>query len=133
MFTEVAQGIAKIGDTASETAKHMRLLGEAHLELAEEEFTFHSKRFFRGVALLGLAISLSLVALVMFSLGSITLIIAMWDGEHTSMAYFTIGIVWAVLALVLGQIGYHRLCDASPVPRATLESLKESLRCLGKN
>ncbi len=130
MLQELANRIDRISGSFSGAAGDVMALTEAHVELLEEELRVNKLRSLHGFSYVLLALALGGCGLILASMGLVTYLVDVWGPSHTSNIYLAVGAFWIVTAAVIAWFGYFKLSQASPIPHATWQSLKESLKCL---
>lgn len=116
-----------VGDLISEVAGDMTRLVRKELELAKAELTEEAGRAGRAVRMLTGA---SIAALLVVVLLSFAAVYALAEVVPPGLAALIVAAFWAVVGMALYGSGRRRLREFSPVPRRTVQSLKEDMEWL---
>jgi uncharacterized membrane protein YqjE len=94
------------------------------LQLAKVEMTDEVKRGAKASSMLVAGALLGYLALMMVSIA-----VALWLDEvmHPAIAFAIVAAVWAVVAAITIVAGRNRLRQVDPVPRQTIDTVKEDV------
>ena len=111
-----------LGELFSELAAETSTLVRQEVTLAKTELSQKASRVGRNVAYLAVGGAFAYAALLAFMAASI---IALANVMPWWAAALVVGVVVAIVAGVILFAGYYGLKDTDPVPRQTVETLKE--------
>ena len=109
-------------DLLSELSSEVSTLFQQEVELAKAEVRAEAKRAGKAGGKLGAAAVVGLLAAFLLSWALAFLIDLLWP---TWVAFAIVGIVYAIVAAVLGMNGKKQLQRVDPTPQRTVETLKE--------
>ena len=113
-----------LGDLVSDLTKSVQTLLKKEVELAKVEIKEQASRAGKGGALMAAAGVIGFVALLLVSWA------AAWglaEGIPTWLAFLAIGLLYGAIAGLLALSGKKKLQTVNPVPRQTVETLKEDV------
>jgi uncharacterized membrane protein YqjE len=119
--TQPLQPEKSLGDLFSELTGDLGRLFRQEVQLAKTEAREEISQAGKGAGMLAGAGLSAWLALVMLSL---TLAWLLDKGLDRALSFLLVGLLWVVVAAVLGSIGKRRMRDAKPLPQ-TVQSLKE--------
>ena len=111
-----------LGELFSELAAETSTLVRQEVTLAKTELSQKAGKIGRNVAYLAVGGAFAYAALLAFMAASI---IALANVMPWWAAALVVGVVVAIVAGVILFAGYYGLKDTDPVPRQTVETLKE--------
>jgi hypothetical protein len=113
-----------LGDLVSDLTRSMQTLVKKEVELAKVEIKEQASRAGKGGAMMAAAGVTGFVALLLVSWA------AAWglaEGIPTWLAFLAIGLLYGVIAALLALTGKKTLQSVNPVPRETVQTLKEDV------
>jgi uncharacterized membrane protein YqjE len=110
-----------LGELVSDMTESLGTIFRKEVELAKVELKEEAGRAGRGAGMLGGGAVAAWIGLVMLSFA---LVAVLDEGMHVALAFFLVGLLWAVGAAVLFVRGRKTLTEAKPFPQ-TIASLKE--------
>lgn len=115
-----------VGQLLSDLSSDLSTLVRQEIELARVEMTAKGKVAGKGAGLLAGAGVVGLAVLGAFTTFLITLLAEVMD---VWLAALIVTVLWAIVALVLLQIGRKQLREAlPPKPEQTIETIKEDVK-----
>lgn len=116
-----------VGDLLTEVAGDVTKLFRQELALAKAELKEEATKAGQAAGMLtGAGVAGHLVAVLL----SLALVFALGAVIPLGWAAFIVAVLWAVVGAVLYSSGRRRLRTISPVPRQTVESIKEDMEWL---
>jgi nitrate/nitrite transporter NarK len=120
-------GEASVGQLISEISDDLSTLFRQEVELAKAEVRQEARKAGKAAGMLGGAgFAGYMVALLL----TLALVAALSNVMDPGWAALLVAVVWAVIGAVLYLTGRQRLRTVSPVPRQTVETLKEDAQWL---
>jgi len=119
--TRPLQPEKSLGELFSELTADLGNLFRKEVQLAKTEASQEVKQAGKGAGMLAAAALCAWLALVMLSL---TLAWLLDKGLDRAVSFLLVGLLWVVVAAVLGSIGKRYLREAKPMPE-TVQTLKE--------
>jgi uncharacterized membrane protein YqjE len=116
-----------IGEILSEVVSDVTRLFRQEVDLAKAELRQEATKAGQAGGMLAGAAIAVLLTTVMVSLALAALLD---EVMHPALAALIVGVLWAVVGAVLYRTGRERLRSVSPVPRQTVESVKEDAEWL---
>ena len=113
-----------LGDLVSDLTKSMQTLVKKEVELAKVEIKEQASRAGKGGAMMAAAGVIGFVALLLVSWA------AAWglaEGIPTWLAFLAMGLLYGAIAGLLALTGKKKLQTVNPVPRQTVQTLKEDV------
>ncbi len=113
-----------LGDLVSDLTRSVQTLLKKEVELAKVEIKEQATRAGKGGAMLAAAGVIGFVALLLVSWA------AAWgvaEGVPTWLAFLAIGVLYGAIAGLLALTGKKKLQTVNPVPRQTVQTLKEDV------
>ena len=113
-----------LGELMSDLTKSMQTLVKKEVELAKVEIKEQATRAGKGGAMLAAAGVAGFVALLLVSWA------AAWglaEGIPTWLAFLAIGLLYGAIAGLLALTGKKTLQSVNPVPRETVQTLKQDV------
>ncbi len=124
-YQSIMDATTRIKDQGSE-------LLQSHLELLNEELSTQHSSLNKGV-LLVLATGLcAIMAAVMGSLALVETLKTNWPNLSAAQIFAIVSAIWVLAAIILGALTKSAVSHFSIFPRATLNSLSKSLKCIMK-
>ena len=120
-------GTPSIGEIIGEISDDLSTLFRQEVELAKAEVRQEATKVGKaagmlgGAGLAGYMVALFVTLAVMFALGNVM---------DLGWAALIVAVVWAIVGIVLYSTGRSRMRTVSPVPRQTVETLKEDAQWL---
>ena len=121
--TEPLQADKSLGDLFGDLTSDLSRLFRQEVELAKTEARQEIKHAGKASAMFAGAGLGGWMALLFLSLGLAWLLD---QALNTALAFAIVGVLWALIALVLGASGKKQLANVEPLP-ATVHSLKEDV------
>jgi uncharacterized membrane protein YqjE len=119
--TRPLQPEKSLGQLFSELTADLGNLFRKEVQLAKTEATQEVKQAGKGAGMLAAAALCAWLALVMLSL---TLAWLLDKGLDRAVSFLLVGLLWVVVAAVLGSLGKRYMNEAKPLPE-TVQTLKE--------
>jgi len=119
--TRPLQPEKSLGQLFSELTADLGNLFRKEVQLAKTEATEEVKHAGKGAGMLAAAALCAWLALVMLSL---TLAWLLDKGLDRAVSFLLVGLLWVVVAAVLGSLGKRYMSEAKPMPE-TVQTLKE--------
>jgi nitrate/nitrite transporter NarK len=120
-------GETSVGQLISEISDDLSTLFRQEVELAKAEVRQEARKAGKAAGMLGGAgFAGYMVALLL----TLALVAALSNVMDPGWAALLVAVVWAVIGAVLYMTGRQRLRTVSPVPRQTVETLKEDAQWL---
>lgn len=119
--TRPLQPEKSLGDLFSDLTTDIGRLFRQEVQLAKTEARQELKQAGQGAGMLGAAALAAWLALVMLSL---TLAWLLDKGLDRALSFLLVGLLWIIVAAVLGSIGKRKMSEAKPLPE-TVQTLKE--------
>lgn len=116
-----------VGEILTEVVSDVTRLFRQELDLAKAELRQEAGKAGKAGGMLAGAGVAGLLTAVMLSLALAALLD---EVMHPAWAALIVGVLWAVAAAVLYSAGRQRLRTVSPIPRQTVESVKEDAQWL---
>ena len=116
-----------LGEIISDISEGLSQLFRKEVELAKAEIRTEATKAGKAAGMFGGAGFAGLLTAIMLSL---TLTYALDELMPLAWAAFIVAAVWGVVAAVLFSMGRSKAKEVSPVPRQTIETLKEDARWL---
>jgi len=116
-----------IGELIGEVSDDLTRLFRQEIELAKSEMRTEAGKAGKAAGMLGAA---GIGALMTVILLSFALVFALGAVMPLGWASLIVGIVWAVVAAILYAGGRQRLRQVDPMPRRTVETLREDAQWL---
>lgn len=113
-----------LGELFSDMTKSLQTLVRKEVELAKVEVKDQASRAGKGAVLFVGAGVIGFVALILLSFA------AAWgvaEAIPTGLAFLAIGLIYVVVAGLLAVVGKKKLAAVKPVPRQTVETLREDV------
>ena len=113
-----------LGDLVSDLTRSMQTLVKKEVELAKVEIKDTAAKAGKGGAMLAAAGVVGFVALLLVSWA------AAWglaEGIPTWLAFLAIGLLYGAIAGLLALTGKKQLQKVNPVPRETMQTLKQDV------
>lgn len=120
--TQPAQPEKSLGQLIGELTSELTDLVRKELQLAQVEIKQEVRQAGKGGGLLGGAGIAGFLALVLLSFA---LAWGLAELMPEGFAFLIVGVLWAIVAAVLASRGRKELKEVQPVPRQTMETLKE--------
>jgi Putative Actinobacterial Holin-X, holin superfamily III len=118
---------ASVGQLISDISDDLSTLFRQEIELAKAEIRQEARKAGKAAGMLGVAgFAGYMVALLL----TLALVAALSNVMDPGWAALIVAAVWAVAGAVLYTTGRQRLRTVSPVPRQTVETLKEDAQWL---
>ena len=118
---------SSVGQLISEISDDLSTLFRQEIELAKAEVRQEARKAGRAAGMLGAAgFAGYMVALLL----TLALVAALSNVMDPGWAALLVAVVWAVIGAVLYVTGRQRLRTVSPVPRQTVDTLKEDAQWL---
>jgi uncharacterized membrane protein YqjE len=117
-----AEPSQSVGEILSEVVSDVTRLFRQEVELAKAELRQEATKAGRAGGMLAAAAIAALLTTVMVSLALAALLA---DVMHPAAAALIVGLLWAIAGAVLYRTGRERLRTVSPIPRQTVETVKE--------
>ena len=118
---------ASVGQLISDISDDLATLFRQEVELAKAEIRQEARKAGKAAGMLGGAgFAGYMVALLL----TLALVAALSNVMDPGWAALIVAVVWAVVGAVLYATGRQRLRTVSPVPRQTVETLKEDAQWL---
>lgn len=114
-----------LGVLFGELREESRLLIRHEIDLAKAEISEARGHLLTGVIGFAAAAVLALLAVVLLSLAAAWGLDEVWP---TWLAFLAVGGAWVVLALVAVLVGRGAFSRFDPIPRRTIQTLKEDAR-----
>jgi hypothetical protein len=116
-----------IGELIGEVSDDLTRLFRQEIELAKSEMRTEAGKAGKAAGMLGAA---GIGALMTVILLSFALVFALGAVMPLGWASLIVGIAWAVVAAILYAGGRQRLRQVDPMPRRTVETLREDAQWL---
>ena len=123
----------------SEIAEDVTRLLRQEVDLARAELQAEASKAVRGVRAVVTGMAALLLFAIMVSVGAVSALSLVLAGRVPELADWSIAITagvvamgWLLVGLTLRTSGRRRLRSLSPIPRQTIESLKEDIAWLRK-
>jgi hypothetical protein len=117
-----ARGDESIGNLISQVAGDVSTLFRQEVALAKEELKAEAVKAGKaGGMLAGAGFAGYMVAVLL----SLALVLALGDVMPDGWAAVIVAVLWAIIGGVLYAVGRNRMKDVDPVPRQTVETLRE--------
>jgi hypothetical protein len=116
-----------IGDLIGEISDDLSRLFRKEVELARAELRQEAGKAGRAAGMLGGA---ALAGYMVALLVTLALVFALANVMDAGWAALIVAVLWAVIGSVLYSAGRRRLRTVSPVPKQTVETLKEDAQWL---
>ena len=120
--TQPAQPEKSLGQLLGELTGELTDLVRKELQLAQVEIKQEVRQAGKGGGLLGGAGVAGFLALILLSFA---LAWGLAELMPEGFAFLIVGVLWAIVAAVLASRGRKELKEVQPVPRQTMETLKE--------
>ena len=120
--TQPAQPEKSLGQLLGELTGELTDLVRKELQLAQVEIKEEVRQAGKGGGLLGGAGVAGFLALILLSFA---LAWGLAELMPEGFAFLIVGLLWAIVAAVLASRGRKELKEVQPVPRQTMETLKE--------
>jgi hypothetical protein len=120
--TQPAQPDKSLGQLLGELTGELTDLVRKELQLAQVEIKEEVRQAGKGGGLLGGAGVAGFLALILLSFA---LAWGLAELMPEGFAFLIVGVLWAIVAAVLASRGRKELKEVQPVPRQTMETLKE--------
>jgi uncharacterized membrane protein YqjE len=123
--TQPLQPDKGLGELLGELTSEFSSLVRHEVALAKIEMTAEAKRAGKAGGLLGAGVVLGFLALLLVSFA------AAWGLAEimpAGLAFLIVGVIFGVVAAVLGLQGKKKIEEINPVPEQTVESVKEDVR-----
>ena len=118
---------ASVGQLISDISDDLTTLFRQEVELAKAEIRQEARKAGKAAGMLGGAgFAGYMVALLL----TLALVAALSNVMDPGWAALIVAVVWAVIGAVLFATGRQRMRTVSPVPRQTVETLKEDAQWL---
>lgn len=117
------QDQVRLGDLLATLSMQVNQLFRQEVQLAQAEMTRKATEAGQNVALIALGAVLGNAALLVIIAG---LIISLAQIMDAWLAAVLVGIILAVVAGFLVQVGIRKLKEIDPAPRRTIETMKEN-------
>jgi len=118
-------GERSLSELLSDASDKLQALLRREIELAKIELQDQVQRGGKGVALLAGTAVAAFLAAVMVSFA------AAWglaEVMPTGFAFLIVGVVYGVVAAILGSKGRQKLSEVRPVPQQTMQTIKEDVQ-----
>jgi uncharacterized membrane protein YqjE len=120
--TQPAQPDKSLGQLLGELTGELTDLVRKELQLAQVEIKEEVRQAGKGGGFLGGAGVAGFLALILLSFA---LAWGLAELMPEGFAFLIVGVLWAIVAAVLASRGRKELKEVQPVPRQTMETLKE--------
>jgi uncharacterized membrane protein YqjE len=113
-----------LGELLSDMGKSLQVLLSKEVELAKAELSEQASRAGKASAMLGVGAVTGFLAVLLVSFA------AAWglaEAIAPGLAFLTIGLLYAVTAVLLIVTGKSRMQRVQPVPRQTVQTLREDV------
>jgi uncharacterized membrane protein YqjE len=122
-----ADGSKSIGELIGEVSDDLTRLFRQEVELAKTELRAEAGKAGKAAGMLGAAAIGGLMAVMMLSFA---LVFALGAVIPLGWAALIVAVLWAAAAAVLYASGRQRMRQVDPMPRRTVETLKEDAQWL---
>jgi hypothetical protein len=116
-----------VGQLISDISDDLSKLFRQEVELAKAEVREEAKKAGKAAGMLGAA---GFAGYMVALLVTLAVVAALSNVMDPGWAALIVAVVWAVVGVVLYATGRQRLRTVSPVPRQTVETLKEDAQWL---
>ncbi|HEX6869851.1 MAG TPA: phage holin family protein [Micromonosporaceae bacterium] len=116
-----------VGDLINEVAGDLSRLFRQEVELAKTEIKEEAGKAGKAGGMLSAAAVAGLLVAVLLSFA---LVYALAEVMPAGWAALIVAVIWAIAGFVLYREGRRRLTQVSPVPRQTMDTLKEDMQWL---
>ena len=114
---------------ASHVFSELSELSEAHLELLDEEVKQQKESTLKVLSFIVAAVIAGLFTIFVLTATAVYLLVQN-AGLALGVSLGILAAVWLALTAVFFSVGMSSLKDVNIVPRATIDSIKETFRCL---
>jgi len=122
-----ATGETSIGQLIGDISEDLSRLFRQEVELAKSEVRIEAAKAGRAAGMLGAAGAAAYMTVVLLSFA---LVFGLGNVMDLGWAALIVAVIWAVVGAVLYTNGKKKLGTVSPVPRRTVETLKEDAEWL---
>jgi hypothetical protein len=122
-----ATGEASIGQLIGDISEDLSRLFRQEVELAKSEVRIEAAKAGKAAGMLGAAGAAAYMTVVLLSFA---LVFGLGNVMDLGWAALIVAVLWAVVGAVLYTTGKKKLSTVSPVPRRTVETLKEDAEWL---
>lgn len=116
-----------IGELIGEVSDDLSRLFRQEIELAKSEMKAEAGKAGKAAGMLGAAGVGGLMTLVLLSFA---LVFALGSAMPLGWAALIVAVIWAVVSAILYATGRQRMRQVDPMPRRTVETLKEDAQWL---
>lgn len=113
-----------LGELFGEMTKSLQVLVRKEVELAKVEVKDQASRAGKAAGLLAAAGVIGFIAVVLLSFAAVW---GLAESIPTGLAFLAVGLIYVVVAGLLAVTGKKRFAAVKPVPRQTVETLKEDV------
>lgn len=130
VWNEIQSDVSEIESSGGSFGVHLGNLAQMHEVLFEEEMKSNAEQLIGGILFFTVTFAVAVGSVLLLGLAAAEAIIETYPGLPRSASILTVGAAMCLLAVIGATSGFYLFRKFSFVPRQSVQSLRETAKCL---